>query len=102
MNTWYSLSLGDGMWAPVLFTQIEEIFYPQFDKAGKPVEMAVFKRNESEGRLHCEVIAYFSPASVEVAESFDAEPCEKPSHVELDLLVGDLQCWEILFPERGR
>ena len=101
MNTWYSISLGDGMWAPVLFAQIEDIFYPQFDGAGKPVEMAVFTRSESEGRLHCEVIAYFSPPSVEVAISFDVEPCEKPSYAGLGLLVGDPQCWEVLFPEMG-
>ena len=59
MNCWYSVSLGDGMWAPVLFAQIEEIFHAQFDAAGKPVEMAVFTRSESEGRLQCEVIVYF-------------------------------------------
>lgn len=101
MNTWYSKSLGDGMWAPVLFAQIEEIFRPQFDGAGKPVEMAVFTRSENEGRLHCEVIAYFSPASVEVAKSFDAEPCEKPLREGLGLLAGDPHCWAVIFPESG-
>lgn len=102
MSTWYSMSLGDGLWAPALFAQIEEIFYPQFEKAGKPAEMAIFKRHVSEGRLHCEVMAYYSPASVEVAKSFDAEPCDKPSCEGLDLLVGDPQCWGVLFPESGR
>jgi hypothetical protein len=101
MNTWYSVSLGDGMWAPVLFAQIEEIFCPQFDAAGKPVEMAVFTRSESEGRLHCEVIAYFSPASGEVAKLFSAEPCEKPAREGLGLLVGDPHCWDVILPESG-
>ena len=99
MDTWYSVSLGDGMWAPAMFPQIEEIFRPQFDRAGKPVEMAVFTRSETEGRLHCEVIAYFSPAAGEVAKSFDAEPCEKPSREGLSLLAGDLNCWAAIFPE---
>ncbi len=99
MNTWYSTTLGDGIWAPTLFAQIEETFLPLFIKAGKPVEMAVLTRNESEGRLHCEVIAYFSPAAGEVARSFDAEPCEKPSRNGLGLLVGDPRCWTLLFPE---
>ena len=61
--------------------------------------MAVFTRNESEGRLHCEVIAYFSPSAAEVAKAFDAEPCEKPSRGELGLLAGDKQAWSVLFPE---
>ena len=99
INTWYSATLGDGIWAPALITQIEEKFLPLFDEAGKPVEMAVFTRHESEGRLHCEVIAYFSPAAGDLAKSFDAQPCEKPSRGELGLLAGDPQCWALFFPE---
>ncbi len=101
MDTWYSISLGDGIWAPTLVAQIEEIFRQPFERAGKPVEMAVLKRHETEGRLHCEVIAYFSPASGEVAKSFDAEPCEKPLREGLSLLAGDPQCWAVIFPENG-
>ncbi len=33
-KTWYSVSLGDGMWAPTLSAQIEEVFRPLFDEAG--------------------------------------------------------------------
>ena len=99
MNTWYSIAIGDGMWAPTLSTQIEEFFLPLFDEAGKPTDMAVFTRNESEGRLHCVVIAYFSPAAYAVAEAFDAEPCEKPSRTGLGLLAGDPNCWVFFFPD---
>jgi hypothetical protein len=60
--------------------------------------MAVFTRPETEGRLHCEVIAYFSPAAQEVAWAFDAQPCEKPARAGLDLLAGDQGCWSVLFP----
>jgi hypothetical protein len=101
MNTWYSKNLGDGMWAPALIAQIEEIFRPQFEWAGRPVDMAVFSRSENEGRLHCEVIAYFSPASGEAARTLDAEPCDKPSREGLGLLAGDPRCWEKLFPASG-
>jgi len=69
-----------------------------FESAGKPVDMAVFTRYESEGRLHCEVTAYFSPAAAEVAKVFDAEPCEKPLRGELGLLAGDKQALSVLFP----
>jgi hypothetical protein len=99
MKSWYSKALGDGMMASIPSAEIEKIFLPLFESAGKPVDMAVFTRHESEGRLHCEVIAYFSPAAVEVAKAFDAEPCEKPSRGELGLLAGDKQAWPALFPE---
>ena len=99
-NTWYSVSLGDGMWAPTLSAQIEEAFLRLFDEAGKPVNMAVFTRSESEGRLHCEVIAYISPATRKVAEAFGAEPCEKPSRNELGLLAGSPNSWAFFFPEK--
>ena len=99
INSWYSLTLGDGMWAPTLSAQIEKEFLAAFDAAGKPADMAVFTRNESEGRLHCEVIAYFSPAAQAIAEAFDAEPCEKPSRTGLGLLTGDPNCWVLFFPD---
>ena len=57
---------------------IEKIFLPLFESAGRLVDMVVFTRYESEGRLRCEVIAYFPPAAVEVAKAIEAEPCDKP------------------------
>jgi hypothetical protein len=102
MDTWYSISLGDGMMAAATpTTEIEEIFLPLFSAAGKPPEMAVFTRPESEGRLHCEVIAYFSPAAAAVAKALDAEPCEKPVRAGLGLLAGDERSWSVLFPDSG-
>jgi hypothetical protein len=99
METWYSVSLGDAMIASIESTAIERIFGQVFSAAGRPSEMAVFTRSETEGRLHCEVIAYFSPATKEVAEAFDADTCEKPSQVGLGLLAGDERSWSVLFPE---
>ncbi len=99
VQTWYSVSLGDGMMAPMPSAEMEEHFQRTFVKAGKPLNMAVFTRSESEGRLHCEVIAYFSPAASEVAQAFDAEPCEAPVRSGLGLLAGDPSCWSVLFPE---
>src|SRR5512143_298353 len=99
MNTWFRLDLGDGMLADVPSEQVAEAFQPSFEAAGKPLEMAVFTRPESEGRLHCEVIAYFSPAAAKIALDFDAEPCEKPARSGLGLLAGDPRCWSLLFPE---
>jgi len=99
MESWFSVSLGDGMLAPTPSAEIEEVFQPAYAAAGKPPEMAVFTRPESEGRLHCEVIAYFSPAAKEVAKAFDAQPCAKPMRAGLGLLAGEPSSWSVLFPE---
>ena len=77
---------------------IEKAFQKLFTSACSPPEMAVFTRPESEGRLYCEVIAYFSPAAAEVAKAFQAEPCGKPARVGLGLLAGDERAWSVLFP----
>lgn len=57
MNTRYSITLGNGMWAPSLSAQIEETFLPLFGGAGKPVDMAIFTRNEIRRKIalrgHC-------------------------------------------------
>ena len=99
MSPWYRLSLGDGMTAGLPSAEIEEAFRPAFVAAGSPPEMAVFTRPESEGRLYCEVIAYFSPAASAIAEVFDAEPCVKPARSGLALLAGDEESWFALFDE---
>src|SRR5512138_1325115 len=99
MGTWFSKQLGDGMMATDSYAEIETIFLPLFESAGKPADMAIFTRLESEGRLHCEATAYFSPAAAEIGKAFDAEPCEKPSRMGLGLLVGDRGSWSVLFPE---
>lgn len=99
-NHWYSKSLGDGMWSPIASAEIKNIFQPLFESTGKPSEMAVFTRYE-EGRLHCEVVAYFSPAAVEVAKAVEAQPCDQPVRAGLGLLAGDSGCWSALFAESG-
>jgi hypothetical protein len=99
MKHWYSLSLGDGMLASIPSVEIEERFQAAFTAAGQPPEMAVFTRAESEGRLHCEVIAYFSPAAGELASHFAARPCARPLRAGLGLLAGDESSWAVLFAE---
>ena len=100
MNSWYSKELGDAITAGMPSDEIEQAFQQSFVAAGKPLHMAVFTRQESEGRLHCEVTAYFSPAAKDVACAFDAQPCEKPALTSLALLAGDTRAWSVLFPEK--
>lgn len=99
MSNWFSKNLGDAMFAHEPLGQLEQQFLSLYENANRPNEMAVFVRHESEGRLHCEVKVYFSPASIDVARELDAEPCEKPSSGDLSLLVGSEESWMILFPE---
>ena len=98
MGTWYTKELGDGMTASTPAEEIKQAFLRKFQAEGQPPEMAVFTRLESEGRMHCERIAYFSPAAEQVAKSFQAWPCEKPARLGLDLLAGDENSCSLLFP----
>src|SRR5215510_13754477 len=99
MKSWHSLILGDGLIASAPQAEIEEAFQHAFASAGSPRGMAVFTRLESEGRLHCEVTAYFSPAAWEVAQAFDAEPCPQPQRLGLSLLAGDSGASPLLFSD---
>ena len=100
MDSWYSKELGDAIMAGMPSDEIEQVFQYLFVAAGKPLNMAVFTKQESEGHLHCEVTAYFSPAARDVAKAFGARPCEKPSIPGLGLLAGDKLSWSVLFPEK--
>ncbi len=99
MKDWFSKNLGDGMLASEPLQQLEKLLQVRFANAGNPGEMAAFVRHESEGRLHCEVKVYFSPASVVVAREIDAEQCGRPIPDGLSLLAGSEASWARLFPE---
>ncbi|MGE5249366.1 MAG: hypothetical protein ACM3QS_04045, partial [Bacteroidota bacterium] len=89
MNTWFCLPLGDGLTAPGTSDEILAAFRPAFAAAGNPADMAIFTRYDSEGRLHCEVTAFFSPAAASVAQILGARPCAKPAREGLGLLAGE-------------
>jgi hypothetical protein len=101
ISGWFSKNLGDGMLASEPLARIEKLFLPEYVKAGSPEDIAVFIRHESEGRLHCEVKAYFSPAATVAAGAVDADPCARPSRDGLSLLAGVKESWLALFPERS-
>ena len=102
METWYSRNLGDAIYGGDQY--LEEVVQPSFQQAfareGDPPAMAVFTRLESEGRLHCELVVYFSPAAHDLADLCDGEPCEKPARAGLKLFAGDERAWSTLFPDR--
>lgn len=96
---WFSKNLGDAMLAGEAIDSVEARFQAAYAQAGYPNEMAVFMRHESEGRLHCEVMTYFSPAAVDVAREVGAGPCTKPSPIGLSLLGGAEEAGRALFVE---
>lgn len=98
MDTWFSKNLGDAMWATEQLAQIEKQFR-LFETTETTEGNAIFVRHESEGRLHCEVVAYFSPAASDIAEKCEATPCIKPMRHGLSLLAGSEDSWLTLFPQ---
>ena len=98
-DDWFALALGDAMTADRRLDEIEEAFRGAFVAAGRPPDMAVLKRHDTEHSLHCEVTVYFSPAAAATAKAFGAQPCARPLRSNLDLLAGDAACWTALFPE---
>lgn len=98
MTTWRFKSLGDGISAEIHTAEIETLFQPFFDAAGRPADMAILTCHEP-GSLHCEVTAYFSPAAEGVALAVGAEPCTAPAPQHLELLAGTEDCWSVLFNE---
>ena len=97
MTTWFSKSLGDGVLAQEPLDRVEASFLLAFAKADRPVEMAAFFRHASEGRLHCEVTVYLSPASEVVARQIGAMPCARPARAGLGLLAGSEDAWDVLW-----
>lgn len=102
MNHWSSINLGNEMWAWEPLEQIKESFLSAYEQAGRPQEMALFTRHESEGRLHCELVVYFSPAARPVAQSADAQLSPQPARDGLSLMAGSDEAWSSLFPEEPR
>lgn len=98
MSTWFALSLGDAMFAREALDRIADRFAAVYRTADRPDAAAAFFRHESEGRLHCEVMAYFSPPARVAAEACGAVPCPEPAPQGLSLLAGSDDSWPLLFP----
>jgi hypothetical protein len=100
VSPWYSRNFGDPLLAGDSLDRLAERFRTEYERAGRPPDMAVFVRPESEGRLHCELQAYFSPAAARVAQALDAAPCNPPAPAGLALVAGAPEAWQALFPDR--
>ena len=97
MTGWFAKNLGDAMLARDSLDRIESLYTSLYGVPDGHREIAVFIRHESEGRLHCEVMAYFSSDAFLLAAALDAAPCERPSKHDLSLHVGPEDSWKTLF-----
>ena len=71
MAGWFAKNLGDAMLASEALDQIRASYASKYEGTDSRNSAAVFIRHESEGRLHCEVMAYFSPGAFRLAEALD-------------------------------
>lgn len=99
MNVWFSKNLGDAMLVAESLGRIYELFVVSYKNSDSSKEKAVFIRHESEGRLHCEVNAYFTPETYTLARAVGAARCEKPRSNGLSLLIGSEESWSVHFPD---
>ena len=67
---------------------IKELFDSVYGNTTPNKKLAVYTRHEADGRLHCEVKIYFSPATSMLAKLVAAEPCKNPTRHGLSLLAG--------------
>ncbi|MCW8900156.1 MAG: hypothetical protein OQK75_05945 [Gammaproteobacteria bacterium] len=100
MSAWFKKNLGDAMLATEQLDRIKKRFlssYSDCNHSNASNSAAVFIRHESEGRLHCEVHVYFSPAAFSVANAVGAKRCKKPMPDDLSLLIGPEDALAIFF-----
>lgn len=97
MKQWFSKDLGDGMMAYLPLEEILAEFTPRFEAAGRPDDMALFKRHELGSELFCNATAYLSPAAAEIAHACLATPCVPPPADDITLVAGNETCWTQLF-----
>jgi hypothetical protein len=89
MRSWFRKNLGDAALAQESLQQIKQQFLQTYADQTLEGDKALFYHHQSEGRLHCEVIVYFSPATAALAHAVAATACNKPDIPDLGLLVGD-------------
>lgn len=88
MLTWYRLDLGSADLAGAEADAVVAAVDAAWRAAGRPEAFAAYERHESEGRLHCHRVMYFTPRAASVARQLGARACPDPGPWDLSLLAG--------------
>jgi len=86
--SWYRLDLGAADLADADAEEVAASVEAAWRAAGCPPDFAAFGRHESDGRLHCHRVVYFSPAATDVARQLGARACHDPGPWDLSRLAG--------------
>lgn len=99
MDYWYCKNLGDPQLLVNTLSELQQQLAQAQAQPGSEWEgrAGVFFVHESVGRLHCELVVYFSPAWSVFAKRYGARPCLQPQRQDLSLLHGDRDVWSRLF-----
>lgn len=98
MKDWFTLNLGDGMFADEPLENLRKKLL-HLDQFASNKNVAAYFRHESEGSLHCNVKVYLTPNTANIAEMIEAKTCVKPSPEGLSLLAGSSLAWKTFFPD---
>jgi len=97
-EAWYRLVLDDALTAWDEVESLREDCQAAWRAAAEPDGMAVFLRHESEGRLHCRAVLYFTPGAAPLALRYAARVCARPHGAGLSLLAGSPAAERLLPP----
>lgn len=87
MPNWFYKNLGDATLVVPALDRVCALFDHLYADTNSS-SVALYTRHESEGRLHCQLVLYCSPAASELAAALQAVACRAPSLQGLHLLKG--------------
>lgn len=93
---WRCANLGDALLAAEASERIAADFLHHY--AGTDVPRAIVSRHESQGRLHCELLVYFSPACRDLALQWRGRACPAPGLAGSSLVACSGGQWPDIYP----
>ncbi|MFC7515062.1 hypothetical protein ACFQUU_08605 [Herbaspirillum sp. GCM10030257] len=94
MNNWHSVDFTCDDDPFPITSRLTEAWLEIRQYSPRPNDLGIFVRYNPFAKT---ITAYFPPGAEEIAEEFNAKPCEKPLTDDLGLLVGHPDIWKIHF-----
>lgn len=86
--SWYRLDLGAADLADSDAGAVAAAIDAAWQAAGRPRGFGAYDRHESDGRLHCHRVVYFTPGAAELARRLGARACPDPGPWDLSPFAG--------------